>query len=214
MTSAWALLSLYLRTFAIGVAVAAPVGAMGMLCIQRVLSGGWRAGAVTGAGIATADGIYGGLAAFGLTALSEYLISFQTPLRIVGGVALLWLGVRAMRTAPMHDADKATGAGRPGSLYGSAVALTLTNPMTVMAFGAIFASAGLAAESSILSATVATMGVALGSFTWWIALATVVAVMRHAVSDGAVHKVNLVSGAVVVCFGLLAIGAGAYGVLA
>ena len=95
-------LALLARTFVIGVAVAAPVGAMGVLCIQRVLARGWRAGATTGAGIATADATYAGLAAFGLTALSQVLVSFQTPLRIVGGLVLVWLGIRAVLSAPTH----------------------------------------------------------------------------------------------------------------
>ena len=135
---------------------------MGVLCIQRVLSHGWRAGAATGAGIASADALFAGLAAFGLTALSQLLVSFQTPLRIGGGLVLVWLGWRAIVTPPAHEAAVAGGGWRAGSLYASAFALTLTNPMTIMAFGAVFASAGLTAEATLASAGVATLGVALG----------------------------------------------------
>ena len=207
-------LALFVRTFAIGIAVAAPVGAMGVLCIQRVLSHGWRAGAATGAGIATADAIYAGLAAFGLTALSQVLVSFQTPLRIAGGLVLVWLGWRAIAAPPAHEAAVAgSSSWRAGSLYASAVALTLTNPMTVMAFAAVFASAGLVAEPTISSAGVATLGVALGSLSWWLALTSVVALMRHKVSDAGIRRVNVASGAVIVGFGLLAVGAGIAGLL-
>ena len=88
--------ALFGRMFVIGIAVAAPVGAMGVLCIQRTLSHGWRAGAATGAGIATADALFAGLAAFGLTVFSQLLVSAQVPLRIGGGLVLVWLGWRAI----------------------------------------------------------------------------------------------------------------------
>ncbi len=140
-------------------------------------------------------------------------MSFQTPLRIGGGVVLVWLGWRAIITPPVHEAAVAGGGWRAGSLYASAFALTLTNPMTIMAFGAVFASAGLTAEATLASAGVATLGVALGSLSWWLALSTGVALMRHKVSDSGVRRVNRASGAVVVGFGLLAVGAGVAGLL-
>jgi len=201
-------LALFARTFVIGIAVAAPVGAMGVLCIQRVLAYGWRAGAVTGAGIATADAIYTGLAAFGLTALSQLLVSLQIPLRIGGGLVLAWLGWQAIVALPAHEAAIVPGAERTGSLYVSAVGLTLTNPMTVMAFGAVFASAGLVAEPTLSSAGVAALGVALGSLLWWLTLSAGVAIMRHTVSDQTIRWVNRGSGIAIVMFGLLAVGAG------
>jgi putative LysE/RhtB family amino acid efflux pump len=206
-------LVLFARTFAIGIAVAAPVGAMGVLCIQRVLTHGWRAGAATGAGIATADGAYACLAAFGLTALSQVLVALQTPLRIGGGLVLVWIGVKAITSAPVREAAITDTSWNAGSLYGSALGLTLTNPMTIMAFTAVFAGAGLVAQPTMTSAGVATLGVASGSLSWWLALSTGVALMRHKVSDTAVRAVNRVSGAVVVAFGLLALGAGLAGIM-
>jgi threonine/homoserine/homoserine lactone efflux protein len=205
VTDAAALLA---RMFVIGIAVAAPVGAMGVLCIQRTLSHGWRAGATTGAGIATADALYAALAAFGLTVFSQLLVSAQIPLRIGGGLVLVWLGWRAFSAKPAHEAARAEGSWQALSLYSSAFALTLTNPMTIMAFAAVFASAGLMVQTTAFSAGVATMGVALGSLTWWLALSTGVALMRHAVSDRTMGLVNRISGAVVVAFGLLAIWLG------
>lgn len=201
------------RTFVIGILVAAPVGAMGLLCIQRTLAHGWRGGMATGAGIATADGAYAALAAFGLTALSSALVAAQVPLRIGGGLVLVWLGYQALTSAPAHEAATAPDSESALRLYGSAVALTLTNPMTVMAFGAVFASAGLVAEPTLAGAGVATLGVALGSLAWWTALVTTVALMRHAVSDRAVTWVNRASGVLVAGFGLLAVWAGVSGLL-
>ena len=201
-------LALFLRTFVIGVAVAAPVGAMGVLCIQRTLAHGWRAGFATGLGIATADGIYAGLAAFGFTALSHVFVAWQSPLRIAGGLVLVYLGVRAILTPPAHDAAEAADSVRFGTLYGSAVGLTLTNPMTIMAFAAIFASAGLVAQPGPGTGAIATAGVACGSLGWWIALTTGTALARHAAGDGLLVWVNRVSGGLIVAFGVIAIVAG------
>lgn len=201
-------LGLFARTFIIGIVVAAPVGAMGILCIQRTLVHGWRGGISTGAGIATADAIYAALAAFGVTAVSQWLVDYQAQLRIVGGLALLWLGWRAIVTPPAHDAAQAADSTRLGQLYSSAVGLTLTNPMTIMSFAAIFAGAGLVAQAGTGSAMIVTIGVAVGSLSWWLALTSVVWAVRHAVSEKAMVIVNRISGGVLIAFGVLALVTG------
>lgn len=200
--------ALLARTFVIGIAVAAPVGAMGVLCIQRVLGGGFRAGLATGLGIATADALYASLAAFGVAAVTGALVTWQPPLRIAGGLVLVWLGYQAIVSPPIHDAARAHAEGAGfGGLYASAVGLTLTNPMTVMAFAAVFASAGLSTTTPG-AAAIATIGVLAGSLTWWVALSTGVAAVRHAFSDRAIRVVNRCSGAVVAAFGVFAIAVG------
>jgi len=199
--------SLLARTFLIGIAVAAPVGAMGVLCIQRTLGIGWRAGAVTGLGIATADGLYAAIAAFGLSAVSGALVAVQTPLRFLGGAALVYFGIRAM-TAQGRECttgEQASTSASAGSLYASSVALTLTNPMTVMAFAAVFASAGLAVAGGWSSAVVATVGVATGSLTWWLGLTAAVALARRTVGPHTMTWVNRLSGAAVALFGIAAV---------
>lgn len=200
-------LTLLARTFLIGIAVAAPVGAMGVLCIQRTLGRGPAAGYATGLGIATADATYAALAAFGMSAIAGALVSWQTPLKLVGGAVLVYLGVRsafAGASANRAAARTETGAG-PAKLYASAVALTLTNPMTIMAFAAVFASAGLVSQPTPLAAALATAGVASGSLTWWVVLVSAVRLMHHAMSESAVLVVNRVSGLVVAGFGVAAV---------
>ena len=205
--------ALFARMVVIGVVIAAPVGAMAMLLVQRTLAHGWRAGAATGAGIATADGAYAALAAFGVTAVSQWLVTYQTWFRIVGGLALIWLGWRALRTPPTHRAADARDSARLAPLYTSAVGLTLTNPMTIMAFAAVFASAGLVAQAGPGSALAVTLGVACGSMLWWLALTTGVWAVRHAVSDRSMLVVNRISGAVLIAFGVLSIVAGIRGAM-
>jgi threonine/homoserine/homoserine lactone efflux protein len=205
--------ALFLRCFLIGVAVAAPVGAMGVLCIQRTLARGWRAGMATGLGIATADAAYASIAAFGVSAVSSLLVSAQNPLRIVGGAALVYLGARAAILASRGQAaTRIDGGSRPtpaGSratgLYVSAVGLTLTNPMTIMAFAAVFAGAGLSVAPGLGPALTATVGVFLGSLFWWVCLVSAVAAMHHAIGRGVEKAVGVISGLAIAAFGLIAL---------
>jgi putative LysE/RhtB family amino acid efflux pump len=191
--------------------MAAPVGAMGMLCIQRTLERGWRWGMTIGLGIATADGIYAALAAFGVAAISSVLVAWQTPLRLVGGGVLIYLGIRSILAKPTAcdtaEQPGTSSAGQHAATYVSAVGLTLTNPMTIMAFGAVFASAGLIAQPGIASAVVATAGIASGSLSWWLVLVTGVTLARAAAGPRLLSAVSRVSGAVIVAFGLVAVAA-------
>lgn len=204
------MLELFARTFLIGIAVAAPVGAMAVLCIDRTLHSGWRAGMATGLGIATADAVYGAVAAFGVTAVSDLLVSWQTPLRVVGGLALVYFGARSIVAKPPAAAPDGGPAAIGGGarfhagLYGSAVGLTLTNPMTIIAFAAVFVSAGIAAASGVAEAAAATAGVASGSLAWWSVLVTGTTLLRTGASPTARLWLSRVSGGVIAVFGLLA----------
>lgn len=201
------LAGLFVRTLLIGVAVAAPVGAMGVLCIQRTIAGGWRAGMATGLGIATADAAFAAVAAFGVSAVSQWLVAAQAPLRIVGGLVLIWLGVRAFLTAP-RTGESLPSPSAGGRRYATAVGLTLTNPMTIIAFAGIFAGAGLVAQPGVATAAVATLGVAIGSLAWWLVLVSGVFAVRHAVSPRVVVIINRASGVLLVAFGIVALVAG------
>ncbi len=199
------LAALFARTFVIGIAVAAPVGAMGMLIIQRTLEQGWRTGIATGLGIATADGTYAALAAFGVAAISATLVAWQIPLKLLGGAALVLLGSRAI-LSETPEGGLVAPASSTGSSYFSAVGLTLTNPSTIMAFGAVFASAGLVTQPGLAEAATATAGIFTGSLAWWFVLVTGVSAARVAAEKRLVQRVGIVSGALVIAFGLYAIG--------
>ncbi|HSK46951.1 MAG TPA: LysE family transporter [Coriobacteriia bacterium] len=204
-----AVAAVFFRTLLIGLAVAMPVGAMAVLCIERTLQRGWRSGVATGMGIATADGVYAAVAAFGITVVSSLLVTWQAPLRIIGGLALMALGIRALlrpATGANHDArPTAESSSGYAALYGSALALTLTNPMTIIAFAAVFMSAGLAGLESTGSALAATAGVAVGSLCWWLALCTVVASVRHGMTDTTAAWLGRASGFAITGFGLAAV---------
>jgi threonine/homoserine/homoserine lactone efflux protein len=205
--------AVFARAVGIGFIVAAPVGAISLLCIQRVLARGRAAGYATGAGVATADALYASVAAFGLTALTGALASAQPWVRLVGGLALVALGVRAVLSHPTIAADDPAKS-RPWAQFGSAVGLTLANPQTILSFAAIFAAAGLAfAGSGWLSPAVAVAGVFAGSLAWWLVLVTVVGALRERVGARMALWVNRLSGIAIAVLGAAAAWAGAASLL-
>jgi len=193
-----------LRGLVIGFSIAAPVGPIGVLCIRRTLADGRAYGLASGLGAATADAIYGCVAGFGLTFLSNFLVSQQTWLRVAGGIFLCYLGLRTSLARPAEQA-RAVGKGLAGT-FASTFFLTLTNPMTIISFAAIFAGLGLVGSGgSYLSASVLVLGVFLGSALWWLILIGGVGVFREKFSRNGLRWVNKVSGAIITVFGLLAL---------
>ncbi len=196
--------TLFIRGFLIGLTVAATIGPVAILTIRRTLAQGRRAGLATGLGVATADGCYGAVAGFGLTLVSRLLLAQHTWLRLIGGLFLCYLGVKTLRAAPATRAATAGGATLLGA-YVSALALTLTNPLTILSFAAIFAGLGAGAGSAYGATAWLVLGVFLGSALWWVVLTSVVAALRGRVTPRGLLWVNRASGTIIVAFGLLAL---------
>jgi threonine/homoserine/homoserine lactone efflux protein len=197
-------LPLPLRGLIVGFTIAAAVGPICLLTIRRTIAHGQLYGLVSGLGVATADATYAGIAAFGLTAVTGLLVSGRFWLGIVAGAIIVLLGVRTMLSRP---GEVARDADRPGLVAAclSIFALTMTNPMTILSFAAVFAGLGLAIGSSFMDALVLTLAVWAGSGLWWVVLTTIVGWLRLRVSTAALVWVNRVSGAALVGFGLVAI---------
>jgi threonine/homoserine/homoserine lactone efflux protein len=194
----------FARGLLLGFSIAAPVGPIGVLCIRRTLTQGWRIGFLTGMGAATADATYGAIAAFGLTALSNLLIAEQFWLRLIGGIYLLFLGARTFFAKPATVASNATANSLAGA-YTSTFLLTLTNPTTILSFAAIFAGFGVASSNSTLAAAVLVLGVFVGSALWWLLLSGGVTLLSSRFRPAALVWVNRISGAVIFLFGLLSL---------
>ncbi len=188
----------------IGLSIAAPVGPIGVLCIRRTLADGARAGLATGLGAATADAAYGGVAGFGLTVISSFLVGQKMWLGLIGGLFLCWLGIQTFRSKPADKPAEAKGAGLL-SAYFSTFFLTATNPMTILSFVAIFAGFGLGASPDYLSAVMLVAGVFLGSALWWLFLSGAVSLFRARIDAAWMQAVNRFSGAIIVAFGLYAL---------
>ena len=195
------------RGFVIGLTVAMAIGPMSVLTMRRTIAHGRLYGLVSGLGIATADATYGAVAAFGLTAVTAALVGARTVLGLVGGVFLVWLAIRTLRARPAASADTTATEDRPGlpGAYLSTYGLTMTNPMTILSFAAIFAGFGLAG-GTLLDAVILTAGVFLGSSLWWVILTSAVALLRTRLTPAVLVWINRVSGAVLLGFGVLAIG--------
>lgn len=193
-----------LRGLAIGFSIAAPVGPIGVLCIRRTLADGRASGLVSGLGAATADTIYGCIAGFGLTFISNFLVSQQVWLRLIGGAFLCYLGLKTFLAKPAEQAASAKGNGLGGA-YASTFFLTLTNPMTIISLAAIFAGLGLASKSgNYVSAGVLVLGVFIGSALWWLILSSGVGVFREKFNPHGLQWVNRISGTIITGFGLFA----------
>ena len=197
-------MSFLLRGLIIGFSIAAPVGPIGALCIRRSLAEGRLVGLLTGLGAATADAAYGAIAAFGLTAVSGALVSYRTWLGLLGGMFLCYLGVRTFVSAP-QEATTSSRRPRVASAYVSTFVLTLTNPMTILSFVAIFAGLGLGSGGDLKRATMLVTGVFAGSAGWWLLLSTGTAMLRSKLSNASMRLVNHVSGSIIVAFGIYAI---------
>jgi threonine/homoserine/homoserine lactone efflux protein len=194
-----------IKGLVIGFSIAAPVGPIGVLCIRRTLAEGRAAGLLSGLGAATADAIYGFIAAFGLTYLSNLLMGYQTWIRLVGGLFLSYLGLRTYFSRPAENPAWAEGQGLVGA-YASTFFLTLTNPMTILAFTAVFAGLGIgSATGDYPSATLLVLGVFGGSATWWLILSGGVSVLRSKFTPRAMDWVNKLAGIVILGFGVVSL---------
>ena len=192
------------RGYVLGFTIAATVGPISVLVIRRTLAEGRIVGLASGLGVATADATYGGIAAFGLTAITDVLVGGGRLLGLVGGIFLVWLAWQTIRSAPTQAAVAERRGGLAGA-YLSILALTLTNPLTILSFGALFAGLGLTGGTTI-DAALLTLGVLAGSVTWWIILTTALTILRSRITEGWLRAINVGSGILIGVFGIIAIG--------
>ena len=198
-------MNLFLRGLGIGFCIAAPVGPIGVLCIRRTLADGRMTGLVSGLGAAVADAIYGAIAAFGLTAISDALVAQQTWLRLGGGAFLVFLGTKTFLAPPATRAADISASGLVGA-FASTLGLTLTNPMTILSFAFVFAGLGFAGmPTSYAAASAMVLGVFVGSGLWWLLLSGGVSIVRNRFDAHRMRWVNRISGTFIVGFGLAAL---------
>ena len=190
---------LFLKGLLFGFLLAATVGPMWVLCFRRTLAQGALAGFVSGMGIAVADGIYGAVAAFGLTAISGFLLQHAFWIGLAGGAFLVYLGVKILISNPTMDGEEEKKVNHPKAFL-STLGLTLANPPTILAFVAIFAGLGLASNADYGAASLVVLGVFLGSASWWVILAAGAGWLRSRVGPKLFHIINVVSGLTILGF--------------
>ena len=193
----------FLKGLIIGFAMAVPIGPAGVLCIRKTLAEGHSRGLIIGLGAATADSLYGAVAAFGLTFVTDVITGQQFWFRLVGGGLLLVLGVRTFRAKRKAAIIPFDNKGFWGS-YVSAFLLAFTNPVTIFAFIAVFAAFGLGHRLGIISACILVLGVYAGSFLWFLTLGFVATSFRKKLDRGGLRLVNKIAGILIMLSGVAA----------
>jgi threonine/homoserine/homoserine lactone efflux protein len=188
----------------IGATIAMPVGPICMLIIRRSLAQGFAAGAATGLGAASADGLYGAVAGFGLASVASFLVAAHTPLRAIGGLALILIGLLSFREKRREAGSAAFAQSLPAA-YLSALLLTLGNPLTIISFAAVFAGLGIVETAgSYKAAAIFVAAIFVGSALWQTFVSASAALVRARLTPSAVRWINRVSGMLLIGFGLLA----------
>src|SRR5258708_22138564 len=152
-----------MKGLAFGFILAATVGPMWVLCFRRTVASGALTGFVSGMGIAVADGLYGAVAAFGLTAVSGFLLEHRFRIGLLGAVFLVYLGIKFLLSKPKNVNEERRERAGLGAAFLSTLGLTLPNPPTILAFAAIFAGLGLASGADYATAASIVLGVFIGS---------------------------------------------------
>lgn len=193
---------LFFKAMLIGLSIAAPVGPIGLLCIQRTLAHGMRTGFVSGMGAACADAVYGAIGAFGMLAVTDYFVSLSTPLAIGGALFLGWMGVKLLLESGEAGQAASVSQQRSGKVFVSVFALTLANPMTIISFIAVFATIAGPKVLDTAAAGLMVLGVFLGSAIWWFMLSAGVALLSRQVGPGLLGTINRVGGLLLFGFAL------------
>lgn len=198
---------LFIKGLLVGLAIAAPVGPIGVLCIQRTLHEGFSIGLATGLGAALADGTYGLMAAFGLTALSNFLIKQTSRIQLIGAVFLFYLGLKLLFKKPTNHLSKKFTEKSMTHALSTTYILTLANPITILSFIAIFAGLGLGTlHASVTQAVLLVAGITFGSALWWVFLTNFVArVLHKRINNVWLQRINILSGFVLMLFGAAAL---------
>jgi len=195
----------------IGLIVAAPIGPVNLICIRRTLAYGPPNGFFSGLGAALGDGVFAIVTAFGLTAISQWIVGFSTPLRLVGGIMLLGFGLHIFRSdvSLLRDAEgvplRETGSKSLVRAIASTFALTITNPATLFGFTALFTGLGSLAggQATFIDAALMVLGVITGSTIWWFTLTTFVGIFHKHIDTGVMRNINHFFGIAVTGFGVI-----------
>ncbi len=200
----WALLN----GIVFGLVLAAPVGPVGVLCVNRTLTEGRLHGLVSGLGAAIADAVYGGIAAFGIASVSTWVQAHQRQLALVGGTLLIILAIKSFLAKPRPPSDKLANRIHTESLVQDVIStftLAITNPVTLLAFAGLIATLGAAGLSGPASQLMLVVGVFIGSAAWWFALSGGASIFRQYMNGGFQRWANRVSSFVLLGFGLYAL---------
>lgn len=195
---------LFLKGALLGFCVAAPVGPIGVLCMRRSLSYGLKYGFITGLGAAAADTVYGAVAAFSLSWITDYLVLHQKQFQIWGALIIATLAIYIIKK-PIQKSKDRKGKATMFKNFISSFFLTISNPLTLLTFIALFASFDVGTKNqSIFHSLLITIGVMTGASAWWLSLSWGASRMRNILSTNNLKKINNITGAFLLIFAIFA----------
>jgi threonine/homoserine/homoserine lactone efflux protein len=194
----------FVRGIAIGFTMAAPVGPIALLCIKHGLNYGFWSAIFSGLGAAFADFIYACVATYGLTYVSSFLLEHNKLLRIVGGLFIAYLGYQVYKTEPQRKQTDTVGTGLLQTFIATFF-LTITNPITLLAFAALFTTFGIK-ELTTSDASLLAAGVFAGSALWWLILSTCASLLRARITPKFLRRVNKISGVIIILISIVTLG--------
>jgi threonine/homoserine/homoserine lactone efflux protein len=200
------LIDLFWKGIIIGLSASIPMGPVGVLCMTKTLNKSRFSGFITGSGAAFADGVYAVIAGFGVSFIIHFIVQYQDVLKLLGGAVVIFFGIRLFLTNPavqLRKQMKSKGKGLWGDFFTS-FALTISNPVGLFVFGAVFAGFGLiASETDTWSVLILIGGVLSGAILWWFSLSTLVSIFRDKFRLRRLLWVNRISGIIVMIFGAI-----------
>lgn len=195
-------MSVFFKGAVIGFSIAMAVGPISLLCIRNALLRGFLPGFATGLGAACADGVYGAIAGFGITAISSVLLSGRSILQVMGGLFLCYLGVQMMYKKGIADKEVNAPA-RLLTIFTTTFFLTMANPMTIISFIAIYAGLGVGeSNNTMVAAGLLTAGIFFGSALWYLLLSGAIALLKNKATESVTVVLNRVSGSIILGFGV------------
>lgn len=192
---------LFIKGIIVGISTSAPLGPLGILCIQRTINKGIFSGFITGIGAAFADIIYASIAGFGISIIADFHREYQIFIRIIGGVILLIVGIMIFRSNPIKQIRQQNTQNYFGYFI-SSLFITITNPITIVVFGAVFASLGLDEVSTMNPIIITLIGIFSGALLWWLSLTITVNIFRNKIRLRNLWWINKITGILVSLFGL------------
>lgn len=196
-------MNLLLKGIILGFSIAAPVGPIGILCIRKTLQFGRLSGFFSGLGAALADMLYASIAAFGLSIISNLLLTYVFWLKLIGGIFLAYLGFKTFFSKSNIEKEMNVNHKTYLKDFITTFFLTLSNPMTIVAFMAIFAGFGITElENNSFHPYILVTGVFLGSSIWWFVLSEFVTLFRKKIEEKMMRWINRIAGILIFSFGL------------
>lgn len=201
-------LNFLFKGFIAGIVAGAPLGPIGVLCIRRILAKGGIVGFVSGLGVATADAVYGSIVALGITFIIDIIIGHKIWFCITAAIILSFLGIRTFFTSPHPPKIKVNEGKNLFSSYLSAFLITMTNPINILTFVAIFTVLEIDMVSgSLVSLWILSFCVFCGSLSWWIVLSSSIGLIQKKIDHNGIQWVNRIAGVILIIFAICTVAA-------